>query len=765
MKIKKISYLLLINIFLFNPVNAAVNKATDETKPVLFYADSQTYDRDLGILILKGNVEFDHQGNVLEADMVTYNENSDLVTASGNVRLRQADGDINFVEYLELTGDMKEGVLLQLRTLLEDDSKIVAIEGRKFEDRQELDQAVYTPCELCGDKRPTWQINARKATKDDVNKDIHFRDADFRILDVPIFYLPYATQPLERRSGFLIPQPLFISDFGPGIQTPYYLALPESDITLAPYFFTEQSPVLMGQYRKFFGSGFFQVDGSITNYKKSQEDIRAERANLYKIPETRGHVYADGILNINDIWRAELSGGYVSDKTYFRKYKISGWQNEPVLTSEGLVEGFLNQRDYAAGKTYYFQGLQTTDIQERIPVVLPMLEYSAYTAKDPWGGRFTFDGNLLNLYREKGINMQRAIGSVGWRRPWIIQSGQVFSVFGSARGDLYNIENQNDRAARLAMRNQDFFNDRQRDGGARFFPQAGLDWKWPFAAFYGCQSFIVQPVAQLIGAPKKDIGLAQRRIPNEDSTDFELNDANLFSSNRFPGYDRIDLGSRVVYGGEFLTTGSWFGDLDIFLGQSYSFTNKENPFLNSGLNHKASDYVGRIEASPLSWLTLNYRFRLDEETLDHRLAEVGGSIGPAIANLSGDYLFLNRVDRARLVNQPVSQLANINQVNITLSSQFTKYWTIKASLLQNLNSKKEQGGVLQHGIGLFYRDDCFGLGVTVQRQYFQTRDVKPATIIMFNLFLKNIGDFSTSFNMDTGPLGNYTNRRTNTLAP
>jgi len=159
---------------------------TDDDQPVLYYADTQTYDRELGILILKGHVEFQHLGNVLEADYVTYNEKADIVTASGNVRLRQPNGEVNFADYLELTGDMKEGVILQLRTLLEDDSKIAALEGRKFECHQELDQAVYTPCELCGDKLPTWQLNARRAVKDDVTKDITFTDAEFRFFDTAL---------------------------------------------------------------------------------------------------------------------------------------------------------------------------------------------------------------------------------------------------------------------------------------------------------------------------------------------------------------------------------------------------------------------------------------------------------------------------------------------------------------------------------------------------------------------------------------------------
>lgn len=707
-----------------------------DDQPVLYYADAQTYDRDLGILILKGDVEFQHEGNVLEADYVTYNENLDIVTASGNVRLRQPNGDIDFVEYVELTGDLKEGIILQLRALLEDDSKLAAVEARKFEDREELDNVVYTPCELCGDKLPTWQINARRAVKDNEGKNIHFTDAQFRILDTPILYIPYSTQPLERRSGFLIPRPQYNTIFGAGVDVPYFIALSEdSDMTIDPIFYSNQNPLVFGQYRQALGFGTFKAEGSLIKYKKSNKDIKAEKTNHFKIPEWRGHVFGDGEFSLTEDWRLRANGGYVSDKTYFKKFNVSGWRNEPNLTSEGILEGFVSQRDYAAAKVYHFQGLQNADDQKTIAAPLPYLEYNAYSAVDPLGGRFNFNGNLLNLYRQQGIKMERGIGEIGWKRPWISPLGQVFSVFGSTRGDLYAIEDGK-KGMPPAL---------QKKGGGRFFPQAGLDWRWPFANIFCDQSYIVQPVGEFITAPDKPIGVKSRHIPNEDSADFEFNDTNLFSTDRFPGYDRIDTGSRAIYGGEILTTGKQFGDVSAFFGQSYSLSPPKRLDSSQGFGRRPSDYVGRLMASPFPWLNLNYRFRLDQSTLKPHVSEAGGTIGPAIARIAADYVFLDK--------SATFDHKKINQIALTLSSQVTKYWTLVAKARQNLVNKEEGGGPLMRGIGAIYRDDCFGLGFTVARQYFKDRDVRPNTTFLMTLFLKNVGDFSYSFGLDQGVLG------------
>ena len=150
-------------------------------------------------------------------------------------------------------------------------------------------------------------------------------------------------------------------------------------------------------------------------------------------------------------------------------------------------------------------------------------------------------------------------------------------------------------------------------------------------------------------------------------------------------------------------------------------------------------------ASPFSWLNLNYRFRLDQSTLKPRVSEAGGAIGPAIAKLAADYVFLDK--------EATFDHKKINQIMMSLSSQVTKYWTLIAKTRQNLVNKNDGGGPLMRGIGAIYRDDCFGLGFTVERQYYRDRDVRPNTTFLVTLFLKNVGDFNYSFGLDQGAFG------------
>ena len=59
------------------------NDANGTPVPVVFSADEVTYDDPLGLVIARGNVEITQGGETVLADVVSYNQHTDTVTASG----------------------------------------------------------------------------------------------------------------------------------------------------------------------------------------------------------------------------------------------------------------------------------------------------------------------------------------------------------------------------------------------------------------------------------------------------------------------------------------------------------------------------------------------------------------------------------------------------------------------------------------------------------------------------------------------------------
>src|SRR6516225_520607 len=99
--------------------------------PVLITADQITYDRDLGVVVASGHVEVSQDQRVLHANTLTYNERTKTVSASGNVSLLDETGNVVFADYMEVTDDLKNGVIKNIKMLMSDKSRVAAVQGSR----------------------------------------------------------------------------------------------------------------------------------------------------------------------------------------------------------------------------------------------------------------------------------------------------------------------------------------------------------------------------------------------------------------------------------------------------------------------------------------------------------------------------------------------------------------------------------------------------------------------------------------------------------
>ena len=110
----------------------------------------------------------------------------------------------------------------------------------------ELDQVIFTACELCEDgSSPTWAIRAGKATIDEEEGMFTYRNAVLEIAGVPVVYFPYFSHPdpqADRRSGFLFPRFGSSTKYGFNLQPRYYWSItPYQDRDCAGFLFENRS--------------------------------------------------------------------------------------------------------------------------------------------------------------------------------------------------------------------------------------------------------------------------------------------------------------------------------------------------------------------------------------------------------------------------------------------------------------------------------------------------------------------------------------------
>lgn len=686
------------------------NPKLNQNEPVLMDAEEMFYDRANALVTAKGSVEVTQGDYILLADRITYDQQSDVVKASGHVSVLEPTGNVYFADEITLQNNMQAGVIDNFRARLSDNSTFAAREARKIDDDvTELKNAVYSPCKTCRDaqgrgKAPLWQIKAKDVRIDTQAQEVVYHDAFFEVYGVPVIYSPYlkhATPGADNKSGFLSPEFSQSSNLGSVFRIPYFYSIaPDKDLTLTPILTSEEGPVLFAQYRQLFDNGALAVEGSVTRPAR-----RDALGNETSGDETRGHIRARGDFMQNEVWGWGFDLNRATDDTYLRRYNFS---YEDMLTSRIYAER-IRDRNYTVFEGLAFQGLTISDDPDRSPVVFPYAE-THYETEPGWrGSRFLVDANARVLNRQLGADSRSISATGAWQIPYVTPGGHIFEAKTSLRSDVYSV---NDVVA--GPTDPDF------DGTTgRVIPQAQLDWRYPLVKRFGERSLIVEPIANVIASGK---GGNPLKIPNEDAQSLDFTDANLFTANRFPGSDRVETGSRVNYG--LRTQYQWANakDLHFVFGQSYRTSDNGFPYTN-GFDDDFSDYVGRVgyNADPFQ---LFYRFRLDKDNLTFSRNEVDLAYAQYPLSFSLNYISLDD-DPLFGEKQEVFGAAGVN-----LNSN----WTL------TLNGRRDlkDSGWVSTGVGVIFQNECVTVLTGLNRNYTRDRDIEPDTSFTVRLLLKNL---------------------------
>lgn len=675
--------------------------------PVHLSADEMSFDQEQGIITASGNVEIINGPRKLIADAVTYNQKTDVVTALGNIHLIEPGGERVFGERMEISGDLRDAVIESIGIILTDRSRIAATGARRSAGKiTELRKGVYSPCNLCPEdpsKPPLWQIKSVKIIHDKERKTIEYQDAWLEVLGYPVAYTPYFSHPdptVKRKSGLLVPSFGGSSDLGFVARVPYYFNIsPQQDATVTALYTGDEGSGVISEYRHRFEKGSLDFTGSLVG-GDSEEDIR-------------GHFFGETRFDINDTWRWGLDLNRASDDTYLRRYGFGGNQ---TLNSRLFAEGF-RKRNYFAINGYAFQGLQSTDDPDLEPLVLPLIDYNHIGEPDRFGGQTLLDVNFLSLTRSDGRDTRRLSFRPGWQLPFMGPLGDFYKFTFALNSDIYHV------------------NDLERDGkenfsgfSGRIIPQAKFDWRFPFAKTNGKISQIIEPIISAVYTP---YGGNPDDIPNEDSAEFEFDDTNLFSANKFSGFDKVEPGPRVSYGLKWGIYSQSGGSSSFFLGQSFRPKTDGTFATGSGVEEKFSDLVGRVTLSPGPHLNLNYRTRFSSDNFTPKRNEVTLSAGVPFFNVNANYIFLER--------QQDSEFAGREEITYSGSSQLNRFWRAGFSGVTDLAA----GETRRVGANLIYENECVVFTTNLSRTFFEDRDLEPTDQIYINVTLKTLGEFRT----------------------
>lgn len=690
--------------------------AQEPEQEVLLTADRLDYRQSDNVIVAEGDVELNRGGRTLLAQKVTWDRTTNIVMAEGNVVLIGTAGETVFSDKIELSDSLRAGFMQEVKVLLADDSRMAARRAvRSGGNRTELDRAVYSPCPICAEpgSSPLWQLKSRKVTHDEVEKEIVYEDATFDLFGIPVMYLPRFSHPdpsVDRKSGFLRPKFGSRTDLGAFVQVPYYYVIsPSEDVTLSPLVTSEQGVALFGQYRRMERFGLTEMAGSATyadryagsNGSKTEKDFR-------------GHLKGAGRYQFENGYGGGFDAFLSSDDTYLRRYDIS---NENLLVNRPWLDRAWGT-NYAVLDAFYFQGLLQSDDPGMTPFVLPRgsIRWRQPTDRS-FGGFYNIDASMLALTRSDGLDTRRLSTTAGWSRPMVGRYGDVLRLSLSMRADGYQTDGNP----------QTFGADGGSNATGRLYPLASAEWSLPLVKMTeGGWQHLIEPVVVGHLSP---YGGNPEDIPNEDSQSVDFDDTNLFQANRFPGLDQVEGGPRIAYGLRFGSFSPGTFRVAGMFGQSWRYKDDDTFQPGTGLDSHFSDYVGRVEMNPASWLNLAYRFRIDDELKEITKNDFLASAGVRRFGVNLGYL--------SLADDPaMDNVQERKELTASVRVGVTEDVFLSAGVRQDLVADEP----VTYAVGLVYNNPCLVLVAGLERDYTGDRDAGPATTLLLRVTLKNLGE-------------------------
>ncbi len=733
--------------------------------PFLLKAANLKYDFDRDVISAVGSVQVYYDQYSLEAERIDYNRADGTMTANGNVRMIEPDGNVITAQSLELSDDFKNGFAGALQVDTPQRTHFLAEKAtREGGNKTTFENGLYTVYSkptATPSKPPLWRVKAAKIVHNQEERVIYYEDASFEFFGQPIAYFPYLSMPdptVKRKSGFLIPSAVYSSRLGVGVKVPYYFALsPHTDLLVQGTALSNQGFLPQAEWRQRTANGQYSIfAGGLIQARPSEFDGSSGDRRF------RGVVGSEASFDINERWKWGWNVSYRSDRAFlqdydFTKFGSAGDVSKLFLTGENDRNRFdlnayafrVSQEDYDSSSDGHDPiGAFTpvgSDLQDKQPYVHPVLDYQYFLDNPIAGGEVSFLANFTSLTRDttdafavNGVNRYRGVegtftrasAKAEWRRTLIDSFGQTFTPFFYARGDVFFLASADKNVTTLT-------------GDAvvgRLMPAAGLEYSYPIIATFKDTSHIIEPIAQVIVRPdEQGIGT----LPNEDAQSIVFDATTLFEYDKFSGFDRSEGGTRANIGLKYKMQINDGGYMSALFGRSYHLAGQNSyskPDLidatgDSGLETNASDYVGSLYLDSAMGVRVGAQARFDENDFSVRRAQVqaSGVYGPVVGSIA--YAFLGQQPDIG-IDSPREEVIGATSLRIQ------ENWRLFGSIRYDL----ENDAFVQDALGIGYDDEGFSMSFTYSEDRSRNNGEDVDRTFFLRLGFRTLGDTQISSN-------------------
>ena len=352
-----------------------------------------------------------YQDQIVSAQTMTYDHNSSIVEAFGNVNAFKAGQYHAISEYAKLNLD-EDTRYSKPYYSFDTDSRVWmnAAEASGCQTKIDLTSGMVSGCDSAD---PLWKIHFSSADYDTENMWVNMYNARLYIEDIPVMYLPYFGYPTDRtrRSGLLIPTFGISSTEGFSYKQPIYWA-PTNwfDAEFRPEIRTQRGAGMYTDLR-FVDSptskGAIQV-----GYFKEQSDyvqeyeLAHDKHYGFKANYTHPDVLHDWFgLEAEGESGLYVNGMWMNDVDYLNLQASDVTHNVTSNQILSRINGYYSSEDNYMGAYFrHYQDLSLNSNSETLQT-LPNLQYHRYL-ENFFGDHLLVNGDIQasNFYRPDGMN-------------------------------------------------------------------------------------------------------------------------------------------------------------------------------------------------------------------------------------------------------------------------------------------------------------------------------------------------------------------------
>lgn len=510
----------------------------------------------------------------VEADYLRFDDRNGIADAKGRVRYDDPDLHLE-AEQAHLLVNTDEGEISPADYLLypahgRGEAETVFLEGPE---RKRLVAATYTTCAYGSD---AWRLRASQVTlKQDEGVGVA-RNARLEIGNVPVFYTPYISFPIDdrRKSGFLIPSYGSSNESGFDLRVPYYWNIaPDRDATITPRYLDKRGLMLGTEFRYLNHDNEGQLDFAFL----PSDDAYGEDRHLAGYRHTG---------TIGERIRIEANLNDVSDEDYFEDFGDS-LDLTSITHLERRIDGTYRGDSWSLlGRVQQFQTVDSAIAATRRPYArLPQLHFSTRPRDLPLGLESSLNADLTAFDHSRDDLVDT--GSRLDLRPRISlplqrTAYEVIPAFTLAytKYDLDRVDpTRDDQPSRtvpiFSLDNKIFFERNTRLLGTDYLQT-------------------LEPRAFYLYAPER----YQDDLPVFDSANRTFRFRELFSENRFTGADRVGDANQLALAvtSRYLDTNTGTERLRASVGQLFYFEDRDVTLRNtSPLENSTSEIAGELQ--------------------------------------------------------------------------------------------------------------------------------------------------------------------------